>query len=174
MAARLAVVTLLLLTAVLIQTALLPFVTLAGFRPDVLLLVVVAFGLREGPATGARVGFAAGLLGDLLLHQSAIGLNAMVLLGIGYVIGVFRPYLAQESVTAPLLLAFVASLLGTGGYAVLSRLLGDERFTATLILQASVFVALYNTLLAPIVIGVVSRLTRRFPVEATRAVGPLR
>lgn len=168
---RLVMVTLLVLTAALLQTALMPFVSLEGFRPDLLLLVTVAFALREGPEVGARIGFVSGLTADLLLNHSAVGLNALVLLGVGYVIGVSRRYVARESVTAPLLLAFVASLLGAAGYALLARLLGDERFTLALVLQSSIFVALYNTLLAPVVVGVVTRLIERFPAEAASVLG---
>ncbi len=171
MIARLAMVTLLLTTAALLQTSLFPFLTLAGFRPDLLLLVTIVFALREGPGVGTRIGFVAGLAGDLLANQSPLGLGALVLLGIGYVVGIARPYLAADSVTAPILLAFAASLGGTAAYGTLSRLLGEDRFTMTLVLHASLFVALYNTLLAPAVIPAVTRLTARFPAEAAALIG---
>lgn len=174
MIARLTMVTVLIVTAALLQTALLPLISLAGFRPDLLLLVTVAFGLREGPDVGARIGFVAGLTGDLLLNQSAVGLGALVLLGVGYAVGIVRPYVARESVTAPVLLVLVASLVGTAGYAVLARLLGTDRFTVLLIAQVSVFVALFNTLLAPVVVGGVTRLTDRFPAEGASLFGLVR
>ena len=88
-----------------------------------------------------------------------------MLTGIGYTVGVARPYLAPGSVTAPLLLAFVSGLLGTAGYGVLSALLGEARVTCQLLVQASLGVALFNTLLAPVVLGVVRRLSDRFPIE---------
>lgn len=163
---RVGLIALALVTAALLQTALFPELALAGFRPDLLLLVTIGFALREGAAAGTRVGFAAGILNDLLLNQSPVGLSALVLMAVGYGVGVARPYLAPESVTAPLIFAFVTGIAGTAFYGLLSRLLGDERFTSTLVLQASLFVALYNTLLAPIVVGVVTRLTRHFPLES--------
>lgn len=162
---RAAVTTLVLITVALLQTTLFPHLTLAGFRPDLLLLVVAAFALRDGPLVGLRVGFAAGLLADLLVHQSAVGLQALVLLATGYTVGVARPYLAPESVSAPLVVAFTSGLAATAGYGLLSRLLGDERFTTDLIIQASLFVALYNTLLTPPVFAATRALTTKFPVE---------
>jgi rod shape-determining protein MreD len=162
---RVAVTALVLVTAALLQTTLFPHLTLAGFRPDLLLLVVATFALRDGPLVGLRVGFAAGLLADLLLHQSAVGLEALVLLGTGYIVGVARPYLAPESVSAPLVVAFTSGFAATAGYGILARLLGDERFTTDLVVQASVFVALYNTLLTPPVMAGVRWLTTRFPTE---------
>lgn len=166
---RFVAIILALVTAALLQTTLFPFLMLAGFRPDLMLLVTVAFALREGALAGLRVGFAAGIISDLLLNQSPLGLSALIYLGVGYAIGLARPYLAPESITAPVIIAFLSGLLGTAGYGLLSRLLGDERYTMALVLQASTFVALYNTLVAPIVVGLVDRLTRRFPIEGAPA-----
>lgn len=162
---RVVAVGLLLVTAALLQTALFPFVTLGGFRPDLLLLVTLAIGLRDGPLAGLRVGFAAGLLTDLLVSQSPVGVAALVYTTIGFVVGLARPYLAPDSVTAPVILAFVTGLVGTATYGVLALLLGEERITTVLLFQASVAVALYNTLLAPVVLAVVRRLSSRFPLS---------
>jgi rod shape-determining protein MreD len=161
---RLVVVTLLLVTAALLQTALFPFLSLAGFRPDLLLLVVVAVALADGPMAGGRVGFAAGLLSDLLVSQAQVGLAALVFGGIGFAIGMARPYLAPESITAPLILAFLSGAFGTAAYGILALLLGEERVTLPLLLQASLLVALYNTLLAPLALGLLHRLSDRFPL----------
>lgn len=162
---RALVMTLVLVTTALVQTTLLPHVALGGFAPDLLLLLVTAVAMRDGAASGVRVGFAAGVLADLLLQESPMGLTALVFVGVGYAIGLARPYLAPESVTAPLLLAGLSGLLGTAGYGVLSRLLGDERFTFDLVLSASVLVAVFNTLLAPIVVAGVRALDTHFPLE---------
>lgn len=162
---RAIVIGVVLLTAALLQTTLFPFVSIAGFRPDLLLLAAVAFALRDGVLTGVKVGFVAGLLADLLVNGSAVGVQALITVGVAYGVGAVRPYLAQESVSAPLLVAFVAGVVGTAGFGVLSRLLGDQRFVIAVVLQTSVFVGLYNTLLAPVVVGVVTHLSRRFPIE---------
>lgn len=162
---RVLAVGLLLVTAALLQTALFPFVTLGGFRPDLLLLATLAVGLRDGPLAGLRVGFGAGLLTDLLVSQSPVGVAALVYTIIGFAVGLARPYLAPESVTAPVILAFVTGLVGTAGYGVLTLLLGQEGITAMLLFQASVAVAIYNTLLAPVVLVLVRRLSARFPLS---------
>jgi len=156
------------LTAAVLQTALFPALTLFGFRPDLLLLVVLAIALREGPTSGAVWGALAGLLTDLLVTQAPLGLGVLVFTGVGYGVGQARPYLAPGSVSAPLLLAFVSGAIGTAGYGALASLLGEDRVTSTLLLQASLAVALYNTLLAPIVFGVVRRLFERFPRPSAR------
>lgn len=155
--------------AVVLQTALFPALTLGGFRPDLLLLVVLAVALRDGPGAGVRIGAIAGLVHDLLVTQAPLGLGILVLAAIGYAVGVTRPYLAPGSVTAPLLLAFVTGGLVTAGYGTLAGLLGDDRTTVTLLAQGALSVALYNTLLAPIVLGAVQRVSQRFPPPGTGA-----
>ena len=162
---RAIVVALLLVTAAVLETALFPAVTLLGFRPDLLLLVVLAIGVHDGPMSGARVGAIAGLLADLLVVQSPIGLSVVIYATIGYVVGIARPYLAPDSITAPILLAFVTGAVGTAGFGVLTSLLAEDRAPIDLVLQAAVAVGLYNTLLAPIAYGVVNRLADRFPVR---------
>jgi rod shape-determining protein MreD len=165
---RLLLSPLVLVVAAVLQTTLFPSLTLLGFRPDLLLLVVVAIALREGPASGAVLGGLAGLMTDLLVSQAPLGLGVSVFAAVGYGIGQARPYLAPGSISAPLLLAFVSGALGTAGYGALASLLGDDRVSSTLLLQASLSVGLYNTLLAPIALGLIGRLFDHFPTASAR------
>ena len=162
---RAALMTLVIITAVLLQTSLFPHLALAGFRPDLIALLTVGFALEDGPGSGMRVGFAGGILADLLVNHSAVGLSALVYVALGYGVGVARPYLAPESVTAPLIAALLSGIVGDGGFGLLSRLLGDETYGLTFIAESALLVALYNTLLAPVVFAVVRRLSRTFPLE---------
>ena len=169
MIARMGVVSLMILTVALLQTAVFPHLTISGFRPDLLLLLVMAFAMRDGPIVGLRVGFAAGLLADFLLDFSAVGITALVFLGVGYIVGLSRPYLSDESITAPLVLSGLTGFIGTAGVAVLSALLGEQALSLELIAQASAVVALYNVLLSPIVVGTVTRIVDRFPAQGLLA-----
>lgn len=162
---RAAVIGLLLISAALVQTALFPYLALGGFRPDLLLLLTAALALRDGPLTGTLVGFSAGLLNDLLLVQATVGISPLVLVCVGYLVGVARPYLALGSVTVPLAIAAGSGLLATLAFGIVSRLLGDPRFSLELIGRASVLVAIYNTLLAPVAFSVAAGISERFPPE---------
>ena len=165
MIARTLVVAALLLAAVVLETALFPALTLFGFRPDLLLLTTVVFATRDGPLTGVRIGAAAGLVGDLLVSSSPMGL-AVLLYGVsGALVGWSRPYLAPNSMTAPLLLAAGASVLATAAYGIVSSLLADERVAAVLVVQASIAVGLYNALLTPALQVVVRRVSEAFPLR---------
>lgn len=166
MIARTFLVALLLLTAVVLETALLPALTLLGFRPDLLLLVTIALALRDGPLTGARVGAAAGLLGDVLLSTAPIGLGMLVLAVVGALAGWSRPYLAPTSMIAPILLTAAASVLGTAALGVLTALLSEESIGAGLVVQAAIAVGIYNTLLSPLANLVARRLSEAFPLRS--------
>lgn len=162
---RVGVVTLVLVTAAILQTSLLPFLALSGFRPDLLLLITIAFALRDGLLTGLRVGFAAGVLTDLLLNESPVGLTALVFVGVAYAVGMAKPYLAPDSVTAPIILSVFGTLIGVAGYGVLSALLAEDPISLGLVIRASAVSAIYAMLLAPITVGIVRRLSDLFPAE---------
>lgn len=167
---RVAVLGAILVAAAALQTSLFPALTLLGFRPDLLILVVLGIALRDGPLVGVRVGAVAGLLADLLVLQSPVGLSMLVYTAIGYLVGLVRPYLAPGSITAPLLLAFTTGAAGTAAYGLMTSLLGEGRITPSLLVQASLAIGLYNTLLAPLVLWLLRRVTDRFP--ASRTVAP--
>ncbi|MFP4311351.1 MAG: rod shape-determining protein MreD [Nitriliruptoraceae bacterium] len=166
MIARTLLVGLLLLTAVVLETSLFPALTLFGFRPDLLLLLTVVLALRDGPVTGARVGAAAGLLGDVLLSGAPVGLGMLVLTVVGALVGWSRPYLSPTSVSAPIALTAAASLLGTAAIGVLTALLAEEPIGGALVVQASVAVGVYNALLAPLALLVARRLGEAFPLRS--------
>lgn len=167
---RVGMVTLVLVTAAILQTSLLPFLSMSGFRPDLLLLVTIAFALRDGLLSGLRIGFAAGVLVDLLLNESPVGLTALVFVGIAYAVGVARPFLAPDSWTAPVILSVAGTLVGVAGYGLLSAVLAEDPIAVGLIVQASLVSAIYALLLAPIVFGLVRRLSDQFPAEQSSLV----
>lgn len=162
---RMGMVALVLVTAAILQTSLLPLLSLSGFRPDLLLLVTIAFSLKDGLLTGLRVAFAAGVLVDLLLNASPVGLSALVYVGVAYAVGVARPYLAPDSWTAPVMLSVMGTLIGVAGYGLLSAMLAEDPIAVGLIVQAAVVSGIYALLLAPVVFGLVRRLSEQFPVE---------
>lgn len=162
---RVGMVALVLVTTAIVQTSLLPTLSLSGFRPDLVLLLVIAFALRDGLLTGLRVAFTAGVLVDLLLNESPVGLTALVYVGIAYAVGVARPYLAPDSLTAPMILSVAGTLVGVAGYGLLSAVLAEDPVSLSLVATAALVSGLYALLLAPIVMGIVRRLSDQFPIE---------
>ena len=167
MIGRTFVLALLVLTTAAVQTSVLPLVAVAGFRPDLLLLLTIAFAVHDGPEAGVRLGFVAGLVTDLLLETSAVGVAALSYAVIGYLVGVARPYLATNSMTAPLLLAFGGSTVGSLLLGLLSGFLGDGPTDVPLVVTVALFVGVVHTLLVPLVLRLTRGISARFPAEGT-------
>jgi rod shape-determining protein MreD len=78
----------LVVTAVLLELTVLPWLHLPGAVPDVVAVTVAALGYAAGPVRGAAAGFLAGLLLDLVPPADGLlGLTAVVLVVVGYLAG---------------------------------------------------------------------------------------
>lgn len=172
-APRIVVMTAVLLTAMLLDTVVLSSVTVGGWRPALLVLTVVGFALADGPDTGARYGFLAGLAADLLSGgNSVVGLSALTLLIVGDAVGRIRPYLSQTAVAGEMAVAAAAGAVAVVAYGLVSLLLDLRQFTAPLIVQAAIVAALWNLVLGPPTIRGIALLSRRFTVaDPTAAAG---
>lgn len=159
----------LLVVAAAVQTAVLPLVSIGGFRPDLLLLLVIAFAIDDGPEVGVRLGFVAGLVTDLLVATSAVGVAALTYACVGYGVGSLRPYLAPNSATAPLLLCFGGSVVGSLALGSLASVLGDATASLGLLVTASIVVGTTHTVLLPLVLRVTRAVSSRFPAEGATA-----
>lgn len=154
------------LTALLLQTAVLARLPLPGGVPDVLLVVVVAFALVEGPLAGTLTGFASGLLLDLGADHE-LGRAALVYALVGYGAGLVaddRP----RSRLLPLLVVAAAAAGAVTTYAAEGLLLGDPRITASAFWPSLAGTTTYSVLLTPLVVPVVGALVRRLEDDPLR------
>ncbi|MDP8970101.1 MAG: rod shape-determining protein MreD [Actinomycetota bacterium] len=170
MTARLGLMAMVLLTALLLDTVVLPGLSVAGWRPGLVILSVVAFALADGRETGACYGFAAGLVTDLLaVGDSVVGLWALVLLGVGYGVGRIRPYLAGTAAFGEIAVSGLATACALTLYGLAALLLDREPFSLVDALRAAVVVGLFNGLLAPLLVRPVRALSRRVGASLTGA-----
>lgn len=155
---------LVLVTALLLQTVVAPVVAIAGVAPDLVVLTVLVLALIEGPGTGMRYGFAAGLALDLLATGDAIvGTSALVLLGAGYVAGAVRPFLTGSLLVGHVLVAGIGSGLVVAAATLLEVLLGLDVGDPLAMLTEVVISAGWAALLAPIAAVALGRMTRALP-----------
>ena len=106
---RLLALAAILVVAVLVQSTVLAQVRLAGVRPDLLVLAVVAVAMASDATTGAVFGFVAGLVADLLFDLP-VGVSALVYTAVGFAVGTVRVYVTTNHPLVHLLLAGAASL----------------------------------------------------------------
>lgn len=156
---RFAAAVVVVVTAFLLQVTVLARLPIPGGRPELVLLVVVAFALAEGPFVGLLVGFGAGLLLDAVGTQT-FGLQALVYCLTGYGTGSLREE-AEGSPLAPLLVVAVAVGGATLLYAGLGALLSDPRVSWSAVGSALPAAVGYDVLMAPFVLPAVSALGRR-------------
>ncbi len=142
--ARLVVV---LLVAVLLQTAVAPHLRLLGAYPDFALIAVVCVALLKGSETGAVFGFLTGMLTAIALMEP-FGLSAFVFVLVGYFAGRYAETADLPAGLAPLLTVFVATLVANVLFAMAQFLLAREVplgfFLGRVLFPSLVF----NTLLA--------------------------
>ena len=167
-ARRALLATALVVTALAIQVTVLAPLPLPGGTPDLVLLVVITFGLVHGPVTGMVVGFGAGLALDLVPPgDSPAGLWALVLCVVGYLAGLARSE-SDRSALGPLIVVVGLCLVEVVAFAGLSVLLGSPRITWSGLLGVAVTTAAYTVLLAPFVVPLVTGLCRRVEPVALR------
>jgi rod shape-determining protein MreD len=159
---RLLVLAAVVVVGVLLETTVLGELQLAGVRPDLLVLSVVAVAMASGPVSGAAFGFSAGLVGDLLFDLP-VGVSALVYTAVGFAVGHARVYVTSHLPLVHLVLVGVASLAAVWCSGLLLRVF--DLVSWETVARSGPLVALYNVLLAPFVYPVVRALAKRVPAK---------
>lgn len=123
-----------------------PWLTLAGVQADLMVVVALAAGLAGGPERGARVGFVAGLLWDLLI-AGPMGLSALVYAAAGYLVGSAQRSVVGPTWWAPLPAAGLGAAGATVAYAAVGVVLGHPEWLATRTLVVAAVVGFVAALL---------------------------
>jgi rod shape-determining protein MreD len=142
------------LCGVLLQLSFFSRVGVFHTSPDILPAVVVSLGLLGGTMTGAVTGFSIGLLVDCLLVE-ALGATSLVLLGTGYLAGLFRErFDIHSSLVAPLL-CMGLTLFAELGFAIVQLLLGVDAPVSTLVVRDMLLKSIFAFFLGwPIYLGI--------------------
>jgi rod shape-determining protein MreD len=146
--------------AVVLQSAIVSSIDIAGGTPDLLLLTLVAISLLRGAVWGAAVGFAAGLLLDTA-NLGRLGETSLLLTVAGYWIGRYGETTGRDRSHAPLLSVVVVTILYSVGSVALHVVLGDPVDAGTVLVRALIPGVLLNLLLAIPVYALVRRVLGR-------------
>lgn len=111
--------------AALLQAVVVSSFVLGGGAPDLLLVVVVSLGLLRGSIPGAFLGFAGGLVVDLLTLET-LGITSLVLTLAGFWAGRYGETTGRDRRVAPLVAVGVITVLAGLFAFVLHYMLGDE------------------------------------------------
>src|SRR5262249_32215151 len=108
---------------VLLQLSFFSRVEVLHSSADVLPALVTCLGLLGGSLTGAVSGFSIGFLADALLI-APLGSSSLVLLGVGYLAGLFRERFEIHSTLVPALLCMAFTLVAELGFGLVQAMLG--------------------------------------------------
>jgi rod shape-determining protein MreD len=118
-----------------------------GVSADLSILLVGFVGLMCGSTLGAVVGFAVGMLVDLVLLQT-LGLTSLVFTLVGYWCGRLRELRDPQAALTPLLVGAAVSAVSLIGYSVMEFMLGVDAPISFELLRQIVLGVLVNTIVA--------------------------
>ncbi|MBA3327741.1 MAG: rod shape-determining protein MreD [Solirubrobacterales bacterium] len=132
---------------VVVQTAAISQLPVAGANADLSPLLVMAIGLLCGALAGACFGFGVGLFVDVALLQT-LGVSSLVLVAVGYGAGRIREARDPEGTLVPIAVGATATLAFSIGFAVMQFLLGVEAPVSGALVRQVITTLVLNTLLA--------------------------
>ncbi len=135
------------LAALILEATLLPAFKMAGVKADLLTVFLTIFAFLKGAPGGAAAGFFCGLLEDLYLAKF-LGLNALIRMATGYLVGLSKDWLNRDNILAPGILTFVATVGQGFLFLFISYLAGFKYPWLAGMLTVVLPMALYNSSLA--------------------------
>ncbi len=149
---RYLIITVLFFFSLVLQSTLFPHLTVAGAKPDLVLIFIILYALMHGPKEGALVGLAGGLLQDLMFGQY-LGMNALAKLSVGYGFGVLERRIYKESLLIPIAALFLGTFLNETVLYLLGLAGSGQINYFTYAGKVILATAVYNSCLAPFVYG---------------------
>lgn len=141
---------------VIVQTAAISQLPIAGANADLSPVLVMAIGLLCGSLAGGCFGFGVGLFFDVVSLQT-LGVSSLVLLGVGYGAGRLREARDPEGTLVPLAVGAAATLTFALGFALMQFLLGADAPLSLALVRQTLATLVVNTLLAVPVYALVRR-----------------
>jgi rod shape-determining protein MreD len=141
---------------VIVQTAAISQLPIAGANADLSPLLVMSVGLLCGSLAGGCFGFGVGLFFDVVSLQT-LGVSSLVLLGVGYGAGRLREARDPEGTLVPLAVGAAATLAFALGFALMQFLLGADAPVSWALVRQTVATLVINTLIAVPVYAVARR-----------------
>lgn len=118
--------------------------------PDLILIMVISYGLLRGPDEGLFFGLAAGLFLDLVAG-GVIGVQTLSKTIAGFSAGLLEKNIFKDNLLVPVIAAFVGTLLFESFNVLMYLSFGGNYNYWLLLVSAIIPLALYNALLAPFV-----------------------
>jgi len=150
----------LLLLLALLQATVMPQIPLLGVRPDLVLLLTVAWVMVRGLHEGAILAFIGGIVLDLF-SSNPLGSHGVALLLTIVPLGLLVAPLHRGNLVFPVAGAFAATILYNLLLLILLQILGEKVVWLTRVAQFVLPLALVHAALMPLAYWATDRLDRR-------------
>lgn len=141
---------LLVVSLLVLQTALFPSLRVFDAAPELLLVATAAVAFERGPEHGAVFGFVSGIAIDCFL-ASPFGVSALTFALVGYGVGVFQSGMVRSSVWIPPVLGGLSGLVGGTLWVIVAALAGQEDLFTAHTVRVVILAAMYDALVAFVV-----------------------
>lgn len=132
--------------SIVIESALFPFISIAGVVPNVTMILVISLALRQNDEKAAVIGFAAGLTKDIVVGR-IIGISGITFMLIGYFIGRYNHKIFPDHLTTPIILTILGTLFHEAIYLLFVFFLGYQIDLFVAVSQVWIIQAIYNFLM---------------------------
>jgi rod shape-determining protein MreD len=130
-----------------LQTTVVPLISIAGVSPDLLMLALFFLALKNGQMTAVGAGFFLGLAQDLF-SPSVLGQNALSKSIAGFFAGFFNERMMRVDFIFQIVLVFVTFLVNDAIYFIVQVVKADNGSVVHNLIMTSVPRALYSMLFA--------------------------
>ncbi|NMA96094.1 MAG: rod shape-determining protein MreD [Clostridiales bacterium] len=156
---RVGVISLIILLNIVIETTIMPFLSINGVIPDFMLSFIVSFGLLGGNPIAPIIGFCAGLVYDMTMG-AVIGIYALGYMIIGFIIGAIEDSIYVDSFIVPMALAMVAAVFKELIILIYTYIYGMDVSFFNLLLWRIIPHAILTAIATPLILFIMGRLYR--------------
>lgn len=133
--------------------------SVAGGKPDFILIMVVFFAIFHGPVHGGVLGLLMGLLEDLMIGRF-IGINALCKGIIGWFIGHSERRLYKNNFLVPIVCLIVGTIVNGLIYYGISKIIGSNIVFSGMIMTTIPDIV-YNSCFAPLIYAVFYKISAK-------------
>lgn len=148
----------------MVQSALGPRLALRGVRPDILLLVILAWTLIAGSYAGIVWGFWGGIWMDVM-SGGPMGGSSLALMAAAAVVGLAYNRFFRSNILVPFLAAVIGTLIYSLVYMAVLFGVGHQLDGASLVAQLVIPSILYNSALMLLISPLLNRIPDRRSVS---------
>jgi rod shape-determining protein MreD len=141
--------------AVILQSTIFKYISIAGVKPDLALIIILFIANSRGKLEGQVVGFGTGLIEDIL-SISPLGFHMFIKSFIGFIYGITKGTIFMDPLLMPVLLTVTGTVVKSL-LAVLLSAIFSLSLSFSIVFSLNFLIELgYNAIIAPIIFALLS------------------